>query len=278
MKNTAQLHLLLSASNQASRNNNFFTIFPLLPIILLRCLIIVIYYVLDIFFILFSSPAQTLEIWQKNTSKDTHPATEAVISLCTTPVIFFFNIILSFCSFGFSILWLLIMCFTYLITLGKIKWQPNFFDFSSEFQIDSKPYKANIGIINIYFIFSFIVSILSTTHFILSCFNNIFNSINLSTIGSYATMLHTILIVIINPIIFTAKIPANNNANILPNTNNASLQETKNTNLLIRDLKVSNNSTNKKTTINQHMTWQCKKCGATNSSTAIFCRDCGKYK
>ena len=85
----------------------------------------VVYYYVSLFlYNALLSPCTYLEAWEKDRTKDMHPAPKAVVLFCTTTFIFFLRILIAFFSFFFYFQWFSLQITLYICTLGGIKFQP----------------------------------------------------------------------------------------------------------------------------------------------------------
>ena len=96
----------------------------LFPLYIVEIAFIIAYYVQLFFYNALMSPVTYLEEWQNKSKDGIFHATQAVLFFVTTPFIFFLRVMLSLMSFSFFFLWFFLMCYTYLVTLGGIQWQP----------------------------------------------------------------------------------------------------------------------------------------------------------
>ncbi len=101
-----------------------FAFISVIPFWIPAALCTILYYITSFFHNVFSASADYLEGWLKRTKSDVRHLTEAVLYLIAVPTIFFMQVILSFFSFIFFIIWFLMQCNFYIATLGGIKWQP----------------------------------------------------------------------------------------------------------------------------------------------------------
>ena len=101
-----------------------FAFISVIPFWIAAALCTVLYYITSFFHNVFSASADYLEGWLKRTKSDVRHLTEAVIYFIAVPTIFFMQVILSFYSFIFFVIWFLMQCNFYIATLGGIKWQP----------------------------------------------------------------------------------------------------------------------------------------------------------
>ena len=96
----------------------------LFPLYVVEFALIIAYYIQLFFYNAMLSPVTYLEAWQDKKKEGIQHATQAVLFFVSTPFIFFLRVLISFMSFYFFFLWFFLMCYTYLVTLGGIKWQP----------------------------------------------------------------------------------------------------------------------------------------------------------
>ena len=96
----------------------------LFPLYIVEVALIIAYYVQLFFYNALMSPVTYLEEWQNKSKDGIFHATQAVLFFVSTPFIFFLRVMLSLMSFSFFFLWFFLMCYTYLVTLGGIQWQP----------------------------------------------------------------------------------------------------------------------------------------------------------
>lgn len=202
MEYSKKLFALLSRAKEANKKMNFFQIFPLIPLFLSQFLYVATFYIADLLFTFLSSPIKVLENWQKEQLKEVRHATEAIIALITTPFLFFMQIMLSFFSFFFCVLWFMIMCLTYLTTFGRVKWQPYLMSaqFDEEDENANLPFKRNKIVLNIYFAISFIVAVMSIICWFVYYIGDIYHY-SYPVIFSFFNSLQFILTVIVNPLI-----------------------------------------------------------------------------
>ena len=117
----------------------------MLPIIAIELFLLGMFFVADFIFKGCAAPLTVLHRFVKNERGDVRHATEAVIYAITLPFIFAYNIFMSLASLYFYILWFLIMVFTYLLTLGGIRWQPFIMDAKFDEETPEYNYKPVIG-------------------------------------------------------------------------------------------------------------------------------------
>lgn len=123
---------------------SIFAFIAVLPFIVMAAFTSLYYLVLAFFFNGIASAVKYLEKWVEEKKKDIHPATEAVLFFVTMPTIFFFNVLLSGFAVFFYFVWFVLQCFTYIATLGGIKWQPFIMDarFDDNLVATTKPSSA----------------------------------------------------------------------------------------------------------------------------------------
>lgn len=109
---------------QLDKPYRIFLKIALFPFYIVEFALIMAYYIELFFYNAMLSPVTYLEAWQDNKKEGIQHATQAVLFFISTPFIFFLRVLLSLMSFSFFFLWFELMCFTYLVTLGGIKWQP----------------------------------------------------------------------------------------------------------------------------------------------------------
>ena len=107
-------------------NKNYKTVatIGMLPFFAATWVLIATFYALVFLFNCASSSVDYLTCWLKDMKKDVHPATEAILYFATIPTIFMLKVFLSFFAVVFFMLWFEIMIFTYLTSLGGIRFQP----------------------------------------------------------------------------------------------------------------------------------------------------------
>jgi hypothetical protein len=134
---------------------------------------VVYYYVSLFFYNALLSPCTYLEEWEKNRTKDMHPAPKSVVLFCTTTFIFFLRILIAFFSFFFYFQWFSLQITLYISTLGGIKFQPwiNTATFEENVTWDLSPDKKTAKI------FLIPALIFEITPIFLWILNSIFNAI-----------------------------------------------------------------------------------------------------
>ena len=101
-----------------------FAIVCMIPFYVFAFFGVVGYYVALFFYNALLSPCSYLESWEKERTKDMHPAPKAVVLFCTTSFIFFLRILIAFFSFFFYFQWFNLQITFYISTFGGIKFQP----------------------------------------------------------------------------------------------------------------------------------------------------------
>ena len=76
------------------------------------------------FFRAISAPIDYLQGWMKGQKDEVKHATQAVIYLVCLPYIFFQQVMLSLNALSFYFQWFGLMLSAYIMTLGKVRWQP----------------------------------------------------------------------------------------------------------------------------------------------------------
>ena len=76
------------------------------------------------FFRAISAPIYYLQWWMKGQKDEVKHATQAVLYLVCLPYIFFQQVILSLNALSFYFQWFGLMLSAYIMTLGKVRWQP----------------------------------------------------------------------------------------------------------------------------------------------------------
>ena len=84
----------------------------------------IIYWLTWFFFKCMATPVDYLQAWLNKQQEGIHPASQAVLYLCSIPVIFSQQVTLAFCTFGFFFQWFGMMLSAYIMTLGTVRWQP----------------------------------------------------------------------------------------------------------------------------------------------------------
>ena len=139
----------------------------LLPFIIENILLIAIYHIFNFACKLISAPVDYLNSFLKEERDGVRHLTQAVIYAIGFPIIFMFKITLSFLACSMYILWFMIMCLSYIITLGAIRWQPFLFDAKYNIKYDSTNYTPTVQTAKNWSIFQLILFIFYTIGFIL---------------------------------------------------------------------------------------------------------------
>lgn len=100
------------------------TIIAMAPFVAAVIACIIFWNVILFMFYAISSPVDYLEGWQTGKKDTVHVPTQAVFYLVTTPIILIGKVFLSLAGFFFYFTWFFMMVFTYLLTLGGVRWQP----------------------------------------------------------------------------------------------------------------------------------------------------------
>ena len=136
----------------------FIAVLPFIAIATICCLF---YAVLDFAFRLCSSGVTYLQEWVKEMRKGTGDFATGILFLITLPFIFFCQIILSFLSLIFFILWFILQCFMYIATLGGIKWRPYInqadYDENEAFFIKTNEVAGKICVVCLAIVFTILV-------------------------------------------------------------------------------------------------------------------------
>ena len=101
-----------------------FAFIAMLPIIILSAVQFIGYYVLLFVYNGLASSVEYLERWLDAKKSDVRHATEAVLYFVAMPYIFFCQALLAFFAVVFYFNWFSLMVYTYLATLGGVRWQP----------------------------------------------------------------------------------------------------------------------------------------------------------
>lgn len=97
---------------------------PMLPLIIHDALLIAGYLISAFIYQGISTPFNIVHDFVKKEREGVKDLAEAAICLIATPLLLIYQLFLALFSFGFYISWFFIMLYTYIITLGGIKWQP----------------------------------------------------------------------------------------------------------------------------------------------------------
>lgn len=84
----------------------------------------IVYWFTWFFFRAISAPIDYLQRWMKGQKDEVKHATQAVLYLVCLPYIFFQQVILSLNAVSFYFQWFGLMLSAYIMTLGKVRWQP----------------------------------------------------------------------------------------------------------------------------------------------------------
>ena len=76
------------------------------------------------FFKCLATPVDYLQSWLNKQQEGIHPAAQAVLYFCCIPTIFSQHILLALNAFTFFFQWFGLMLSAYIMTLGKVRWQP----------------------------------------------------------------------------------------------------------------------------------------------------------
>ena len=174
----------------------------MLPVILADIALFVFYEILAFFHKGLSTPIDVLHGFVKKERDEVKHLTQAVVYAITLPWIFFNYVLLSLVSFLFYFVWFFIMICTYVITLGGVRWQP----FVSEATYPSKTkfkYLRSGKTISRFSIVACIAFVL-TIVFYLCLMEEPSDMLN--DFYSISAFVYTVLIFIVNPILFR-KVP-----------------------------------------------------------------------
>ena len=174
------------------------TIVAMLPIMAVCCLLIGFYYALLFLYNAMLSPVSYLESWLDERKEGIMHATQAVLYFVALPFIFFCRVILSIISFFFYFLWFELMVFTYLATLGGVRWQPfiNTATFDKEYSWKLAPGETGR---RVYTIASFSLLVLWISLWLTA---NITGSLDMLGVANVVRLLYLAVVIIVNPIIF----------------------------------------------------------------------------
>ena len=120
----------------------------LFPFIVMATVLFAHSYVLLFIYEALSSVVEYMELWLKGMKKDVRHASEFVLYLICTPVLFALRLTVAFFPFFFSFLWFFTNCVTFVASLGSVRYQPfmNKADFSRVYRMESK---SNLKWINL---------------------------------------------------------------------------------------------------------------------------------
>lgn len=99
-------------------------IIPMLPIIIYDAHLIALYFIRAFILKGISIPFNILHDFVKAERDGKTDIVDAAICLVSMPVLVLYQLFLALFSFEFFINWFSIMCCTYIVTLGGVKWQP----------------------------------------------------------------------------------------------------------------------------------------------------------
>lgn len=186
--------------NEMSTGTRVLTIIAMLPIYALACISIAFYYVTLFLYNALLSPVSYLESWLEDRQDKVQHATQAVLYFICIPFIFFNRVLMSFMSFSFYFQWFGLQIVIYLATLGGIKWQPSINETSFEdCYYELKPGEAGTMVFTILAFGSFALYLL------LFLIVNVGEVFELSTFCNLIGYLYSIMIFIVNPIVFRKK-------------------------------------------------------------------------
>lgn len=227
-------------------------IIAVLPFIIDAALYSVLYLISMFFFAAFSSGAEYLEDWVKQTKKGVSNVAEASIYLTTTPLIFLIRFALSVFALSFFILWFIMQCLFYIATLGGIKWRPYITKVDFNDSIDDYTPTTNDDLAGFV---SFILAGLSITFFVFF----ILFRIDASYFDVYdiISSIYFVSAALLIPLVFRKEKETDTVAKV---SNTAKKK--------IPSLIKSNNNQSEKST-----QWNCK-CGALNDESQSYCSIC----
>ena len=96
-----------------------------------------IYWFIWFFFKAFAAPVDYLANWFDNQKASLGDISKAILIWVCVPFIFFQHVILAFNAFAFFFQWFDLMIRAYVLTLGKIKWQPVISDAKFDEEIEA---------------------------------------------------------------------------------------------------------------------------------------------
>lgn len=152
-----------------SKPFSIFAFIAMLPMMLISAVSVVSYYVLLFVYNGLASSVQYLERWLDGKKSDVRHATEAVLYFVAMPYIFFCQALLAIFAVVFYFTWFGLMVFTYLSTLGGVRWQPflNTASFDGKTKITAT---TNEVAANVYALISFILFAFVALFFLISVF------------------------------------------------------------------------------------------------------------
>ena len=145
---------------------NVFAAILLIPMFIAASLSMISYTVMAFFYKAGATSVNYLEKWVKEKTSDVRHATEAVIYWITTPTIFFFHVILSIFSLFFFFAWFVTQVYTYLATLGGIRWQPFIMEASYD-EIDSRTLALTTDQLNLWALIEFCIVFSATLLYVI---------------------------------------------------------------------------------------------------------------
>jgi len=110
---------------QMGRPFSVFAFIGVLPYFITSLLLGLVFYVYLIFFNALSAASDYLDTWLGNTRQGVKHATEAVLYLVSVPAILVIKVALAIFTALLFVLWFLVQCCVYIVSLGGIRWQPN---------------------------------------------------------------------------------------------------------------------------------------------------------
>lgn len=107
-------------------------IIAILPLIICAFSTVATYYILLFFYRGLSSPLEYIHQVVKKEGEDVKHATQFIIYWIAFPLLFLLYFVQAFAALMFYFIWFEIMFFTYLATLGGVRWQPFLMDVKYE--------------------------------------------------------------------------------------------------------------------------------------------------
>lgn len=172
-------------------------IIGLSPLIVLTFSCALSFYVLLFFYRGLSSPLEYLHQIVKNEGQEVRHATQFIIYWIAFPFIFLLYIIQAFFTVVFYFMWFELMLYTYLVTLGGVKWQPFLMD--ANYEEENSIYELRPSIVNMK---SFIILLTASYGYLILGAILINKTSIVLLIGLVGVLL---LLFIINPILFKIK-------------------------------------------------------------------------
>ena len=136
------------------------TFIGLLPFIIESILLIAVYYIMNFACKLISAPVDYLNGFLKEERDNINHLTQAIIYAIGFPIIFMFKIVLGFLACLMYVLWFLIMCLSYIITLRAIRWQPFLFDAKYDTEYNNINYVSNTNAVKTWSIIQLVLGII----------------------------------------------------------------------------------------------------------------------